>query len=384
MKSSSQAPDPDPKIGEAALKQAETGEAWLSFAKDAFSMSQERQAELDTLTKQISEQQLGLATMQAKGAKDDRQRYEEVFRPIEDEFINEAKNYATEARQNEAAATARADVQTAMSGQRAAAERQASSMGINPASGRFASIQAGTATMGARAEAVAANTARRAVRDMGLALKADVANMGRGSAAMAASGAAGSVSSSGTALAGNQATNGQFLASTQTMNAGFGGAMQGYAGMGDTLNRQYGLQLEGWKAEQEMAAKSMAGIGSFMGGIAGLLSDENVKENKEPIADGEGLEAVNSMPIDEWDYKKGHGDEGHHVGTYAKDFQRATGKGDGKMIPIVDAIGITMKAIQDLDVKIDNIGVQVGLGAEPRAHKPANDRQSAKKKEKRA
>lgn len=370
MKSSSQAPDPDPNIGKAALKQAETGEQWLAFAQDAFKISQERQVELDKLTKSVTEMQLGLATDQADWSRADRQRYETVFKPIEDEFINEAKNYGTEARQNEAAAEARADVQTAAATQRAATERQSAAMGINPNSGRFAGIQATGDMATTLAEANAANTARQGVRDKALALKADVANLGRGAVATAASGAAGSVSAGATALAGNQNTNAQNLQASGIMNSGFAGAMNGYAGMGSTLNQQYGLQLDAWKTEQSIAAQNAAGIGSFMGGVLGILSDEEVKENKEPIAEGEALEAVNAMPVEAWDYKEGAGDGGRHVGTYAQDFQEATGKGDGHSIPIVDALGVTMKAIQDLDAKVERLGAAIGLGEDVPAAKP--------------
>lgn len=362
-KGSSSAPAPDPNIGKAALKQAETGEDWLAFAKDAFKVSNDRQADLDALTKRISESQLGLADDQADWARSDRKRYEEVFKPIEDQFIDEAKNYATEERQDEAAAEARGDVQAAAGVQRQIAERNAASMGINPASGRFAGIQAETDLQTTLAEAGAANNARTAVRDKGLALKADVANLGRGLPAQAAAGSAGSVAASGTALSGNQATNGQYLASTNIMGAGFGGAMQGYAGMGGTLNQQYGLQLEGWRTEQQMKAQNAAGIGSFLGGIGGLIfSDEELKENKEEIPEGDAIEALRNMPVEEWDYKEGVADEGRHVGTYAQDFQRETGRGDGKTIPVQDAIGITMAAVKDLDKKIDKIGVAIGLG----------------------
>ena len=34
----------------------------------------------------------------------------------------------------------------------------------------------------------------------------------------------------------------------------------------------------------------------------------------------------------------------------------ATGKGDGTSIPIVDAIGVTMKAVQELDQKVEKLG----------------------------
>jgi len=371
-KGSSSAPAPDPQIGAAALKQAETGEAWLSFAKDAFAISQDRQKELDDLTNQVTQQQLGLATDQANWAREDRNRYNSVYKPIEDDFIEEATNYATEERQSEAAAEARADVQTAAANNRAATERANASMGVTPGSGRFTGVQAASDLGTTLAEAGAANTSRQAVRDKGLALKADVVNLGKGLPAQAAAGAGGSVAASGTALGGAQGTNSQALAASTIMNAGYGGAMQGYAGQASTLNQQYGLQLEGWKAQQELKAKNASGIGSFLGGIGGLIfkSDEEAKENKEPIDDGTALEALREMPVEAWDYKQGVSDEGRHIGTYAQDFTEQTGLGDGKNIAAQDAIGITMKAVQDLDKKLDATIEAIGLGGvEPAARK---------------
>ncbi len=370
-KGSSSAPAPDPKIGEAALKQAQTGEDWLSFARDAFAVSEVRQKELDDLTNRVTEQQLGLATDQAKWSREDRDRYNSVYKPLEDDFIKEATNYATEDRQNEAAAEARADVQTAAANNRAATERANAAVGITPGSGRFAGVQAASDLGTTLAEAGAANTSRQAVRDKGLALKADVVNLGKGLPAQAAAGAGGSVAASGAALGGAQGTNSQALAASTIMNAGYGGAMQGYSGQASTLNQQYGLQLEGWKTQQELKAKNAAGIGSFLGGVGGLIfSDEELKENKEEIDEGEALDALNSMPVEQWDYKEGVADEGRHVGTYAQDFQRATGKGDGHTIPVQDAIGITMKAVQDLDKKLDATIDAIGLGGvEPTARK---------------
>lgn len=61
------------------------------------------------------------------------------------------------------------------------------------------------------------------------------------------------------------------------------------------------------------------------------------------------------MPVEQWKYKDGMGDGGEHIGPYAEDFQAATGKGDGATIPVVDAIGVTMKAVQELNQKVDKI-----------------------------
>ena len=134
--------------------------------------------------------------------------------------------------------------------------------------------------------------------------------------------------------------------------------------------------MQGWEAEQRMKAANAQGIGSAIGGIAGLfMSDEKKKENKKAIPEGEALAAVNDMPVEEWDYKDGVEDEGRHVGTYAQDFQRATGKGDGQTIPAIDAVGITMKAVQDLDDKVEKIAAAVGIGMNDNRPAPKKARQ---------
>ncbi|PTW53565.1 endosialidase-like protein [Breoghania corrubedonensis] len=362
-KGSTSSPDPDPNIGKAALKQAETGEAWLDFAKDAYSQNLERQDVLDNLTNQITEQQLGLATDQADWSREDRERYTSVYQPIEDDYIEKATNYATENRQNEAAAEARADVQQSAANARAASERQASSLGIDPSSGRFAGIQAATDNQQALSEAQAANTARQSVRDKGLALEADVVNMGKGYASTAGAAAAGSVSASGTALSGTQATNAQALSASNVMNSGYSGAMQGYAGQANTLSNLYGLQLQQWQAEQQAQNSSMSGLLGGIGSAVGLAfsSDENLKEDFADIPDGAALDAVENMPVSEWNYKPGVADEGRHVGPMAQDFARETGRGDGHSIPVQDAIGVTMAAVQDLSHEVAGIKKAVGL-----------------------
>jgi hypothetical protein len=369
-KFSSSAPAADPAIGEAALKEAQTGEAWLAFAKDSFAVSQERQKELDALTTKVTEQQLGLATDQATWSKEDRARYNSVYKPIEDQYIAEATNYASDEKQAEAAAGARADVQTAAANARSATERQAASMGIDPTSGRFAGVQATTDMNATLAEAGAANGAREAVRDKGLALKADVANMGRGYASSAGTAAGGSVGASATALSGAQSTNSQSMAANNIMGAGFQGAMQGYSGQAATLNQQFGIQSNNWQAQQSANAQGAAGIGTFLGGLFAspiFKSDENLKEDIQDIPEGEGINAMRKMPVSEWSYKEGVEDGGRHVGTMAQDFQRATGKGDGQSIPVVDAIGITMKAVQDLDQKVEKLAGMIGLGDHEKA-----------------
>lgn len=360
-KSAPSAPAPDPNIGIAALKQAETGQAWLDFSKDAFAVSEVRQKELDAITKTISQQQIDAGDAQFKWAKEDRARYENTFRPLEDKFIKDASEYGSQERQDAAASEARGDVLTAAAAERSATMRDQASMGVNPNSGRFAGVsragELGTALGAAGAE----NNARVQQRDKGLALEADVANMGRGLPAQSAQATALGLNAGGSAAGLYGAANSQYIASTGIMGQGYRGAMAGYAGQADALNKQYATQVDAWKTEVAAQNSATSGIMSGIGTIAGLglrfMSDENMKEEKEPVQDGAALAALKSMPVEEWNYTQDSGqDPGQrHIGTYAQDFTAATGKGDGKTIAVQDALGLTMKAIQDLDAKVQGL-----------------------------
>jgi hypothetical protein len=381
--SGSSAPAPDPQIGQAALMQAKTGEDWLTFSKEAFAVSKERQVEIDAITKRIGEQQIAQGDQQFKWAESDRDRYEKTFKPIEDEFIAEARNYGSEEKQQEAAAAAKADVTAAAAQQRDVTERQQMSMGVNPASGRFQGIQRAGELGTAIATAGAQNQARTMTRDKGLALKADVANLGRGLPAQSAQAASLGLNagSSAAGLYGN--ANQQYIQSTGIMGQGFRGAMAGYQGQGDTLNRQYATQVDAWKAERMAEAQESAGIGSAIGSIAGLglgiwRSDKDAKTDKRPLPEGEALKAVESMPVERWRYKDGVADGGEHVGPYAQDFKRETGRGDGKTIAAQDAIGLTMKAVQDLSGKVDAMAERIGIATSGK-NKPSKQVASEKR-----
>lgn len=154
--------------------------------------------------------------------------------------------------------------------------------------------------------------------------------------------------------------NSAFQQNGQNMNAGFSGAMQGYAGQASTLNSLYGNQLQAWSTQKQADAQAtggmFGGIGSLLGtgiGAYAALSSKKAKENKRPVKGA--LNAVEKMPVEKWKYKDGMADGGEHVGPYAEDFKKATGLGDGKSINLVDAIGINMKATQELSAKVDKL-----------------------------
>ncbi|MBV7408770.1 tail fiber domain-containing protein [Maritimibacter sp. DP1N21-5] len=310
------APKPDKNIGIAAKKSAQTGERHQDWM--------EKQAKITNAW-----------------AAEDRARYKNTFIPLQDELIADAQGYDTPERRAAAAAQAEADTQQQITLARQQEDRRLAGMGVSPDSGRAdataqsRSVQSGLATAGAR------EMARRQVETEGLSRKAAAVNMGQG-------------------LAVNPGTS--IGLSNGAASSGASAAMTGYGQQGSLLNQDYQNRMQTYQANS-------AGIGSLLGGIgriAGvfatgglgaplMLSSKEAKTDKTPVREGAALEAVNAMPVEEWTYKPGMGDEGRHIGPYAEDFADATGKGDGRSIGIIDAVGVTMAAVKDLSRKVDQM-----------------------------
>jgi len=365
------APSPDPRIGEAALEQAELGKQWLDFAKVEAGNAKERQKVLDDLTARIGEQQINTQDQANEWSKEDRSRWENVFRPIEDRIVKDANEWDSPERQSDRAAEAKADVMTNASQQKGATERNLASMGVNPNSGRYAgatkAVEQNTALAGAGAQ----NKARNQVRTEGMALRSDAANMGRGLPSQAAQGAALGLKAGNSALAGQTGANREARGSVDIMGQGYQGAMAGNAGMMDGLNTQYNNQLNAWSTNRQAAAQESAGFWGGLGQAAGtagalMVSSKDYKTDKAPV-EGSAMEAIKGLPVEQWRYKDGVQDGGQqeHIGPYAEDFQKQTGAGDGKMIPMQDMMGLQLKAIQELGMKVEAMSGKKKTGRRP-------------------
>ncbi len=335
-------------------------------------------------------------------------RYSNTFAPIEDKIASDAMNWDSADRLSSEAAKARGDVLASSAAARAASQRNLAAMGANPLSGRFAGQQRASDITEALGAAGAENVARDNVRNQAQQLRGQAAQLGQQvlsssqaarslglqatgaqqNATQAANGAAsagitqqGQLKASGLGAAGvgyqglgvglsagNSAVGNQgagqssFIANQGIMSNGYSGAVGANNSAGSLLNNQYGNQIAGFQASQQAANSGAAGLGSLVGTIGGLglkaygmglFSSKDFKTDKHAVTGA--LEAVNKMPVEGWTYKDGIADGGSHIGPYAEDFQKATGKGDGKMIPVVDAIGVTMKAVQELSGKVDKL-----------------------------
>ena len=309
------APAPDPNIGIAALSSAQTGQQMLDWMQ--------QQAEITN-----------------QWAADDREREVSVFRPVQDRLVAEAENWDSPERMAGRVNQAQADVALAGEQQLAAGRRGASAMGVDPRSGRYAAQEGRTRTDMALGAAGAGNLARRSVENEAYQKRGAVVNMGAG-------------------LGVNPATS--MGLSNQASQAGFGGAMQGFQQQGNLLNQDFQNRMSAYQANQS----SLGAVGGALGNLAGAFlfgSSEEIKTDKEPYEGA--LGAVMDMPVEEWTYKEGEGDGGRHIGPYAEDFAKATGKGDGKTINVIDAIGVTMGAVRELSQKVDDLAANGnGFGA---------------------
>jgi hypothetical protein len=362
-------PAPDPAIGQAASQSAQTGQNWLNFSQGAYGTEQGMQSGINNVTNQVTQQQLSAENQDQSNANAETNYYNANVQPVETNLLQTAQNYASPANQEEAASTAKADVAENAAQQEGTQNRQMAAEGVNPASGRWAGINRATGLGTAVSEAGAENTARTNTINTGAGLESNAIGLGNANLSAAATDAGLATGAGTTAANTTNAANTQYIAGTGIMNTGEAGAEQGEANEGNLLQNEYNSTLQGSEfsdqlQEQEQSSL-MGGIGSLAGtlGAAAILSSKTYKTNKR--ASTGNLDAVRSMPVEKWNYKGGIGDGGAapHVGPYAEDFHKATGLGDGKTIPMQDAIGVSMGAINELADKLNQVHKAVGLGA---------------------
>lgn len=300
-------PSADPRIGEAAMKSAATGERYLNFMQ-------------------------GQADVANGWANQDRAETRTRFRPTEDRYIADAATYDSPERKAAMAAEAVADVRQQATIGRGTAVRRNAAMGIMPDSGRAMETASRDSMTESLAAAGAANGARRGVEATADGMRANVINLGKG-------------------MAVNPATS--LGLANGAASAGFNGQMNGYGQQGNLLATQFNQQMDSYQAKSAAAGGFGQAIGSIIGAMP-FMSTEKAKENRRPVHGI--LDAVKAMRVEKWNYKKGLGDGGEHIGTFAEDFHKNTGLGNPREISVIDAIGINMGAIKELAAKVEAIG----------------------------
>jgi hypothetical protein len=94
------------------------------------------------------------------------------------------------------------------------------------------------------------------------------------------------------------------------------------------------------------------GIGQALGAIgsiASAFSAKHLKEDFKTINTQDILDKVNQLDIEKWKYK---GINVDHIGPYAGQFKEVFGVGDGQSINLIDAVGISLAANQELTKRL--------------------------------
>lgn len=356
-------PGADPNIGAAAQANAAVSKDALDFNKQVYEENKPRQAMIDEYGKKVADASLASMDSSTALAKDYADYMKGTFRPVEGAIVDEAMKDTT-GEQEQAATDAGAGVDTQFDAQRANTARGMASLGINPNSGKWATVNQQSGDMQAAAKADAMNKARLATKQISWAKKMDAAGLGRNLPSSQAT-------SAGLALtAGNSATNNVGAgsaaanASAGVMNQGFGTAVNANNSAGNLYLGQYDAQMKGYAAQQQASATSSAGMGQAAGmiGAAFIESSKKIKTDKRPIEDAEILEEVKTLPVESWRYKEGEGDGGEHIGPYAEDAQEKFGDKvapGGNAIDVISMMGINLAATKALAKQVDTLSSQM-------------------------
>jgi hypothetical protein len=326
---------------------------------------------------EVADQQLQSSRTQDALAKDYDAYNKSTFRPLEQSIVADANAFDTPQRRQAAADEAMADVNKGFAATNSAAARTMAANGLDPGSARAMAVQEGRSVDQAKANAGAAFTARRGVETIGAARKMDAASLGRGLASNQATSASLALTAGNNAVANTGVPVNSNAQANAQMGQGFSTAMQGQQISGNLYGQQ--AQIQGQDSGLFGALGGVAG--AFAGSTSGSamlagLSDVNMKTDIKDMSDEEALAANNATPVQKWKYdpaamaEKGiamePGMEGEKIGPMAQDVQKNMGDKaapGGKKIDLVTMNGVTMKAVQALDKKINRIAEMIGAGA---------------------
>ncbi len=221
--------------------------------------------------------------------KTDRARYEDVFVPLQDQIIEYAQNYDTPEKRAQEAAKRAADVSASFDAERANAQRNLESYGVDPSQTRQQALDLDIRAKEAAAQAGAAQEGRDYVEQMGVALRGQAEEMGRGlpTQALAAGqlGAGIGANLMKTDIASDIAGGQLYGMAVPTAGA----VTQGIGNWGNLLNTSFANQLGEWGANRQNTQ-------DIWGGIKGLI--ETGADIYGALADGGTPEGAPNMYAD--------------------------------------------------------------------------------------
>jgi hypothetical protein len=292
---SSNVPAPDPRLVEAQIRS-------MGFQDDAIKQIMGNANAMMPLQREQMQFGLDSARTAYGQSQDDRQfalGRRGALSGMQDTMLADARSFNGEDRANQLSGEAQGDVNQAFANVRGQSARSMGRMGVNPSSGRAASIEAQTSMAQATALAGASQRARAGARAEGFALTDRASNALSGFPAMASMNTG---AGAGFGMAGLGVAN-QGLAG---MNSGFGAGGQLAGNMGNNATGMFGAQANFKLGSDKQAADndpfaSLLGAGAQLGVAAiGKYSDRRLKTDIEQVGIDEatGLSLYNFRYID--------------------------------------------------------------------------------------
>lgn len=140
-----------------------------------------------------------------------------------------------------------------------------------------------------------------------------------------------------------------------SMGGGFADALFGQRAFANTniASAYMTKKASDAQARADKKSSTLGMVGQVIGGALAFFSSEELKHDHghEPQL----LEKLKKVRVNRWQYK---GDKKTHVGPFSEEFNREFGIDTDRpdMINIIDALGVTMGAIKELDKKVSAHG----------------------------
>ena len=255
------APDPNPGMVANAAASEKVGLAQVQLGTDQLAYQKERAKITDALADRLTTSTAGLMDTQNKISKDEYDRYQKTYVPLEDSLAKDAASFDTESQREKYALSASADVKKAFANSADQSLRSQARLGLRPSADAFAAINSRLAANEAGATAAGQTAARYNARDTGIQMRTNAVNIGKGIPGTASNAATGSVN------AANSATNTQGMANN-SYNAGANSAnsftntglgFMNSAAQGFNNVSNYGLNVYGMQGQQTASILNAAG-----------------------------------------------------------------------------------------------------------------------------
>jgi hypothetical protein len=290
-----------PNYAPMAAASRESAKLGYRLGQEQLQFSRQQYQELSPILREIAATQQSAQEEQMRQARDYYDYMQSTYRPIEQGLAAQAQRFNEADYREQLAQQAAAETGRAFSTTQAAQQRVMAAMGVNPNSGRFASMQNQSA-LGLSAQRAAAMTgARQQAQQLGWARQMDVAGLGRGLSGASTAAYAGATGAGNAAGNMYMAPGNQYMAG---MGQGSGLIMQGQGmnmqGLGNILSSQTSVYNTGVNAQGEMMG-ALLGAGGTLGAaaLAPKPSDRRLKQNIVEI----GVDEATGLPLYEFEYK---------------------------------------------------------------------------------